>query len=531
MKITLYPKYLIRSLFVHGKRDFFEAGYKLLYPECGKCGMTPWQHYVIEGKRKGFDNGNHPSDAVFFDEGYLLEYPDVKEAGVDPWHHYVEKGRAEGRDNGLHPGEQRFFPDGYLRMYPEVARSGMDPWRHYVTKGRKEGRHIRRIATFREYTDWILELNSDKSCFVQDDGRSYIRKENDPKIFAYYLPQFHAIPINDKNYGKGFTEWTNVTRATPLFLGHYQPKVPYDLGFYSLDHAEVMERQAALAKQYGIYGFCFYFYWFGGDKVLEKPLRLFLNSKIDLKFHLMWANENWSRLWDGGNNEIILEQKKVDTSMADRFYRDILPYIKDERYEKIDNKPVFAIYRPNFFDPALFRDFLSQLNLLARRDGFDGFYFLGTNYRSFNEPEKYGLEGIIEFPPHGLWDIQDYPDADMFNLKTSIGIIDLHKWIQNQSYIDNQTFRVFKGCFPHWDNSPRKAYSYGSVFLMDNDDFYNWLTGIIHWTRKHHSLREQYVYINAWNEWGEGAYLEPDVRYGYASLNCVRKALEDSRIS
>ena len=184
---------------------------------------------------------------------------------------------------------------------------------------------------------------------MPDDDRSYERHPDDPKIFAYYLPQFHAIPINDQNYGRGFTEWRNVARATPLFRGHCQPNVPYDLGFYSLDHAEILERQAALARKYGIYGFCFYYYWFGGNKVMEKPLRLFLDSRIDLKFHLMWANENWSRLWDGGNREIILEQKNVDPAAADIFYKDIRPYIKDRRYEKINNRPVFAIYRPNFF--------------------------------------------------------------------------------------------------------------------------------------------------------------------------------------
>ena len=567
MELALYPKYIFRSLFVHGRQDFFSAGYKLLHPECRRRGMTPWQHYVTEGRRKGFDNGSHPSETIFFSEGYLLEYPDIKAAGIDPWHHYAEKGLAEGRDNGLHPGDRDFFaagylemyPDvagagmdpwhhyvlkgkkegsdnglhpggrdffaaGYLEMYPDAARSGMDPWHHYVLKGKKEGRdnglhpadqifsarcylemyrdiaksgvdpwhhyvligkkegrHKKRAATFQSYTDWVFDLSSNKRFFVPDDDRLYIRHPGDPKIFAYYLPQFHAIPINDQNYGKGFTEWTNVTRATPLFKGHYQPKVPYDLGFYSLDHAEVLERQAALARQYGIYGFCFYYYWFGGNKVMEKPLRLFLNSKIDFKFHLMWANENWSKLWDGGSREMILEQKQVDPSMAEIFYKDIRSYITDRRYERIDNRPVFAIYRPNFFDRLLFCEFLERLNKLARMDGFDGFYFLGTNYRSFAEPERYGLEGLIEFPPHGLWDIGQAFDVEWFNLKANAGIIDLHEWIKNQYFIDEKPFKVFKCCFPHWDNSPRKAYSYGSIFRMQKDDFYNTVSAVIRW--------------------------------------------------
>lgn len=140
MEIALYPKYLIRSLFVHGKRSFFKEGYKLLYPEYSRHGMTPWQHYVIDGKRKGFDNGNHPSESVFFREGYETEYPDVKAAEYDPWRHYAETGKKEGRDNGLHPNVELFFAEGYLEMYPDVKESGLDPWHHYAIKGRQEGR-------------------------------------------------------------------------------------------------------------------------------------------------------------------------------------------------------------------------------------------------------------------------------------------------------------------------------------------------------------------------------------------------------
>ena len=140
MRVALYPKYLIRSLFVHGKRHFFKAGYQLLYPECSRNGLTPWQHYVMDGKRKGYDNGNHPSDKMFFREGYQVEYPDVANSKADPWHHYVQYGKKEGRDNGLHPEESRFFPEGYLEMYPDVAESKIDPWRHYVRYGKKEGR-------------------------------------------------------------------------------------------------------------------------------------------------------------------------------------------------------------------------------------------------------------------------------------------------------------------------------------------------------------------------------------------------------
>ena len=664
MKITLYPKYLIRSLFVHGRHDFFKDGYKLLYPEYSRHGMTPWQHYVVDGKRKGFgngteppetkffregyeteypdveasgvdpwrhfaekglsegrDNGLNPDGKVFFKEGYLAMYPDVAKSGMDPWHHYVLKGKKEGRDNGLHPGSKMFFPQGYLSMYPDVAKSGMDPWHHYVLKGKKEkrdnGHHpdskqffaagylemypdvakagmdpwlhyvqygkknghdnglhpsekvffakgylemytdvaksgmdpwqhyvkygkkegrsnltymVKVRSDLETYTSWILDVHENKSHFVNNDGRMYHREERDPKIFAYYLPQFHAIPLNDANFGKGFTEWTNVTRASPLFYGHVQPRVPYDVGFYNLENVDVIERQVKLAKQFGIYGFCFYYYWFSGQRVLEKPLDLFLKSKIDFKFHLMWANENWSKLWDGGNRELILEQK-FDETQIDDFYRDLLPYIKDKRYEKIDNRPILAVYRVTLLGEELFQRFASRLNDLAIKDGFNGFYFLGANAFNFCEPEKYHLDGLIEFPPHGIsHDLKMVTDAKWFNLKCNVKLWDLHKWINEKGYLADKKYNVFKCCFPNWDNSPRKAYSRGWVFLMKNDDFYRWLSGIIRWTKSQHSQKEQYVYINAWNEWGEGAFLEPDTRFGYSSLCAVRKALEVTRI-
>ena len=140
MKITLYPKYFFRSLFVKGKGSFYSAGYSCLYPEVFKTGMTPWQHYVIDGQRKGYDNGNHPSGGLFFPEGYECEYPDVKSSDEDAWHHYAEKGLPDGRDNGLHPKDDQFFPEGYLEMYQDVAESGLDPWHHYVLIGKPEGR-------------------------------------------------------------------------------------------------------------------------------------------------------------------------------------------------------------------------------------------------------------------------------------------------------------------------------------------------------------------------------------------------------
>jgi hypothetical protein len=516
-----------------GTEQFFREGYLEMYPDVAKSKMDPWRHYVLSGKKEGRDNGTHPSAEQFFREGYLEMYPDVAKSKMDPWRHYVLSGKKDGRDNGTHPDTEQFFREGYLEMYPDVVKLKIDPWHHYVLFGKKEGRSNsiylkKKTASIEKYSSWLFDLHENKSNFIDDDGRAFCRKANDPKIFAYYLPQFHAIPINDRSFGKGFTEWTNVSRASPLFLGHVQPRVPYDVGFYNLENVDVLERQVELAKQFGIYGFCFYYYWFSGKKVLEKPLKLFLDSKIDFKFHLMWANENWAKLWDGGNKEVILKQE-FDFSDIDNFYKDILPYIMDKRYEKVNNKPILAVYRPALFEEKLFKDFVLRLNELAVKDGFNGFYFLGTNSFNFSEPEKYDLEGVIEFPPHSLHGIKTISQnaLEWFNLKCNVTIYDLHKWLKAKYHLRKERFNVFKCCFPHWDNSPRKAYKNATIFLMKDGDFFNWLSDIVRWTKENHTDSEQYVYINAWNEWGEGAFLEPDLRFGYKSLLDVRRVLEE----
>ena len=378
-----------------------------------------------------------------------------------------------------------------------------------------------------KYAEWLYDLKNNQSLFVPFEQKQITRTENGVKVFAYYLPQYHAIKENDEAYGKGFTEWTNVASAVPQFVGHYQPKIPYDLGFYNLLQPGVMERQVEIAKAYGLYGFCFYYYWFSGKKVLEKPLEYFLNSSIDFKFHFCWANENWSKLWDGGNKEIILEQKVADDD-AEKFFTDILPYIKDERYEKIDNKPILMIYRPAMFEKEKFLSFIGTLNQLAQKEGFDGFYIMAAGTFGFNNPKEYGCEGVIEFPPHNVLDYCKPVSLRRVIKSANFTIVDIKPYIQKKLYLDEPEYTVFKTVFPSWDNTPRKLYSNGICFQMDDEDFENWLMGTLEWTKNHNNANEQYLYINAWNEWAEGAMLEPTTRYGYRKLAIMRKCLEQT---
>lgn len=395
---------------------------------------------------------------------------------------------------------------------------------------RWKARH--RVFSWPSYGKWVEEIKQDKSQFIPFTDKPYQRKEGDVKIFAYYLTQFHAIPENDNAHGKGFTEWTNVASAQPHFVGHYQPKIPYDLGFYNLLMPGVMERQVEIANAYGIYGFCFYYYWFSGKKVLEKPLEYWLAHKeIDFHYHFCWANENWSKLWDGGDSEVILKQELNDGD-AERFFQDILPYFQDSRYEKIDNKPILMIYRPSLFPQNIFLSFVETLQTLAKKNGFAGLYITFTPAGVANNvtPSDWGGDAITEFPPHGMWShCQEKRIVDRLIPSTDFIIRDCKDFILRKKYIYDTDYPIFKTCFPSWDNTPRKAWSRGWCFLLNNEQFFIWLTDIIQWTKKHHAKNQQYVYINAWNEWGEGAILEPTLREGYKKLEIVKKCIEDKR--
>lgn len=383
-------------------------------------------------------------------------------------------------------------------------------------------------APLAEYTAWLSALKNDKSTFVPFTKTPFVRTNSDPKIFAYYLPQFHAIEENDNAHGKGFTEWTNVASCVPQFVGHEQPKIPYDVGFYNLLMPGVMERQVEIAKAYGLYGFCFYYYWFSGKKVLEKPLEYFLHSSIDFKFHFCWANENWSKLWDGGDREVILKQELKEAD-AEKFFADILPYIKDERYEKIDNKPLLMIYRPSLFDKTVFCQFIATLQRLAKQEGFNGLYIMAANAFEKISPKDYSCEGVIEFPPHQL------PRKEIavrkINPKLPLAVHDLTEYIAKRKYIYPTSYPVWKACFPSWDNTPRKLYSHAWVWKISPEQYKTWLAGILAWTKQTYPVGKQYVYINAWNEWAEGAILEPTVRRGYQNLEIVKQCLENIRMS
>lgn len=382
------------------------------------------------------------------------------------------------------------------------------------------------------YGRFMLEHSRqpDKSEFVPLSSEVCRQHEDQAKILAFYLPQYHQFKENNEWHGKGFTEWTNVTKSVPQFLGHHQPQLPIDVGFYDLASPKVMYRQVELAKQYGIYGFCFHYYWFsGGKRLLETPIFNWLNNKdLDLPFCLCWANENWSKLWDGGNREVLMKQESRPED-ADDFFRDVLPFLQDERYIRIDDKPMLTIYRPNLFAKDDMLKFNATLRQLAVKAGFSGLWLnmVGVDYFD-GTPAEWGFDGMVEFPPMRITHLREYvKDNNPVNPEFKGFVYTMENAITSGEIFKVEAdVPVFRGCFPAWDNTARKAYSNASVYLQSPELFKKWLSGLLAWEMEHNESGKRFVFVNAWNEWAEGAHLEPDSRYGYAYLQAVKEALE-----
>jgi len=344
------------------------------------------------------------------------------------------------------------------------------------------------------------------------------------KAICFYLPQFHAIPENDVWWGDGFTEWTNVQPSQPQFIGHYQPHIPIDMGYYNLLDNNVQRRQVELAKLYGIEGFCFYFYWFGGKRLLEKPLRNYLEDpRLNLPFCLCWANENWSRRWDGQDSEILMAQ---DHSPNDdyEFIKYVASYMEDSRYIRIDGKPLLLVYRPSLLPSA--QETAGRWRQWCRTNGIGEIYLAYTQSFEKTNPRDYGFDAAIEFPPNNSAppDITDTVKlyAESFQGK----VYDWRVFVERSENYSTVDYKLFRSVCPSWDNTPRRKKN-GTVFYNSEPLLYErWLKNAIDDTVAHQSNpEERLIFINAWNEWAEGAHLEPDAKYGYAWLQATRNAL------
>jgi lipopolysaccharide biosynthesis protein len=350
--------------------------------------------------------------------------------------------------------------------------------------------------------------------------------EDDVKLLAFYLPQFHPIPENDEWWGKGFTEWTNVSKAVPKFLGHYQPHLPIDLGFYDLRLIETQKRQVELAKKYGIFGFCFHYYWFNGKRLLEKPLNVFLdNSELDLPFCLCWANENWSRCWDGLDNDILIEQEYSSKDDL-KIIKDLINYFKDCRYIKIEGKPLIIVYKPQLLpNPKktfkIWREY-------CKKENIGELFIIGAKRHDFADLETYGLDGAVEFPPNTPHPTQIKEKTRFISGGPHPTVYDLEKFVKSRSYMQEDDYFKFKTVIPSWDNTARRGND-GQVYVGNPKIYKEWLSDVIKFTKENNDKSKQFVFINAWNEWAEGAHLEPDRKFGYGYLKATAEATIESR--
>jgi lipopolysaccharide biosynthesis protein len=345
---------------------------------------------------------------------------------------------------------------------------------------------------------------------------------NDVRVIAFYLPQYHPIPENDQWWGKGFTEWTNVTKARPNFEGHYQPHLPADLGFYDLRVPEAREKQAELAAEYGIHGFCYHHYWFGGRRLLERPFNEALSSgRPNFPFCICWANHNWTRAWDVSPNEILVAQPHSPEDDRN-FIRSLFPAFEDRRYIRVNGKPLLLVFRvdglPNAKQTAaIWREEMKKAGL--------GEIYLCAVQSVVIDPRPCEFDAAVEFPPNQVR-IDDLNSlvtrlshnfsGSIFDYLTAANVM-IHK--------PKPDYTLFKSVMPGWDNTPRRQDT-SRIFINSSPEAYEyWLGKTVEYTIANHRGEGRLAFINAWNEWGEGAHLEPDRRYGRRFLESTRNVL------
>lgn len=365
-------------------------------------------------------------------------------------------------------------------------------------------------------------------------------RKNKPRIIAFYLPQYHPTPDNDRWWGKGFTEWTNVGKAKPLFKGHYQPHVPADLGYYDLRLPEVREAQAALAKEAGIEGFCYYHYWFGyGKQELELPFNEVLKTgKPDFPFCLCWANESWhSKFWniDGSiQKKLLIEQTYGDKKEWEQHFYHILPAFQDKRYIRIDGKPLFMIYKEEEF--AHVSDFIASWNDLAKKNGLEGIFFIANKCidlnpemvkrvleKGFNAINTVGLNVAIDRRTF----LRKCIDKLLYSyiLRVPQAFKYAHMYPHFISDIDSYD-DVFPSLIPNWDHTPRSGQA-GYVLLDSTPQLFSkhiqQLFSIVNKKREN----RQVVFLKSWNEWGEGNYMEPDLKFGKGYIQVLKNEIDN----
>lgn len=362
------------------------------------------------------------------------------------------------------------------------------------------------------------------------------------KLICFYLPQFHETEENNRWWGQGYTDWVATKKATPLFKGHEQPRIPLDNNYYDLsdESAQILGWQAKLAKEHGIYGFCIYHYWFAGKKMLHKPVDILrAHPEIDINYSLCWDSKTWKRTWyaDKHEQEVLIEQDYGEEEMWEKHFNDMLYYFQDERYIKVNNKPLFHIYQASKI-PCLY-EMIQCWNKLARKNGFDGVYIVagGCEDRQ-NDKLLCSVDAFYNFEP--TWSFYKN-NKNVYVCKSVFGagirkrinkLLGTHLFPDQRNAKDFYNIiakdknlehkKCFYGIFTDYDDTPRRQMK-GVVYTNNSPEYFaQCLRAQI---KKSIVEKNEYVYINAWNEWGEGAYLEPDTKKEYVYLDIIKSVL------
>ena len=358
------------------------------------------------------------------------------------------------------------------------------------------------------------------------------------KYIAFYLPQFHSIPENDEWWGKGFTDWVNVKRAKPLFKGHNQPRIPLNNNYYDLAKPDTLRWQASLMAKYNVYGLCFYHYWFNGKLLLEKPSEILLKNKdIKMNFCFSWANEPWARTWDGKNKHILMSQEYGNEEDWKKHFDYLLPFFKDERYIKVNNKPMFLIYKSTSI-PCL-KELVEIWNQMAVENGFEGIHFVETIRSREKDNRNIPFGGKVEFEPARSGYNQSYLQLTYKRIRRRfISLVNkafhtsipynkpiAFKEMARLSLAKSSGKGTYGGVFLGWDNTPRRKLA-STVILYPTKDEFRWYLKVKS-EQTINTYKTSYVFINAWNEWAEGTMLEPDVTNNFSYLEVIKELSEE----
>lgn len=382
-----------------------------------------------------------------------------------------------------------------------------------------------------KYIEQILKISTLDNSFSRDSAieNKINYRNNMPKLLAYYLPQYYPTEYNDKWWGKGSTEWTNVSKAMPQYLGQYQPRLPGELGFYDLRIQENIYRQIELAKAYGIYGFCFYYYFFDNIRLLDLPFNNFVNDKnIYFPFCICWVNESWTKQWYGTSNTILMEMPKSEKSYKN-FIKSCCELFVKENYIKINNKPVLIIYSP--YNIPKRENILEYWREYVKKYINKELYIIASNANTdvINSDDENitGFDALSEFAPGAqLKYMNDITRTKKFVCKKFYGkVYDYKEFVENKKYFNINNYKRYRAIAPMWDNTARKI-NKGVILDGATPELYKkWLKDIIVETNRNESLDDNIIFINAWNEWAEGAYLEPDLWWKYGYLEATREAI------